>query len=32
MEAARLRTDKMLKLENPESAAPVLAKILKMPG
>lgn len=32
MEAARLRTDKLLKLENPESAAPVLAKILKMPG
>lgn len=32
MEAVRLRTDKLIALENPVSAAPVLARILNMQG
>ncbi len=32
MEAARLRTTKLMELENPVSAAPVLANILNLPG
>jgi len=32
MEAVRLRTDKLMALENPVSAAPVLMPILTMQG